>query len=401
MSNNTFYTYQEVYKNCLDYFEGDELAANVMINKYLLQDKNNNYIENSPQQALKRCAKEFARIEKKYPNSLNEDTIFKYLDKFKYIIPQGSPLFGIGNNYQYTSLANCFVIGQPIDSYGGILRKDEELAQLMKRRGGVGIDISTLRPRGCSVSGAAKTSDGITCFMERYSNTTMEVAQNGRRGALMISLDCRHPQIEDFIKIKTDLGKVNGANISVKWSNDFLKAVKENKKYILRFPVNSNLQEAQITKEVNAKEIWDLFIKANHKSAEPGCLFWDNIINQSISDCYKEGGFETISTNPCLVKETIINTNKGKLSISEILNRVNNKENISILSYNEKSNTLEFKALNNIFLTRKNANVITLEIEENGEIYRITCTPNHEIYTMNRGYVEAKNLNTKDDIKIF
>ena len=406
MTQTKTYSYEEVYKNCLEYFEGDELAANVMINKYILQDKEGNFIESNPDESIKRCAKEFARIEKKYKNPLSYEEIYNAMKDFKYIIPQGSPLFGIGNNSQMTSLANCFVIGQPVDSYGGILRKDEELAQLMKRRGGVGIDISTLRPRGCAVSGAAKTSDGITAFMERYSNTTMEVAQNGRRGALMISIDCRHPQIEDFIKIKTDLGKVNGANISVKWSDDFLTAVKENNKYTLRFPVNSSIETAQVTKEVNARDIWNLFIKANHKSAEPGCLFWDTIINQSIADCYTDVGLGTVSTNPCLVIDTIINAKiyssfnsyeSGDYTIRELLERYNHSYKIEVLSYNEKTKEKEYKKLLKIFKSKINANVMKLEVEnfcdvsQEYSIYTLKCTPDHKIYNGN-GYTEAGEL---------
>lgn len=412
MSQTKTYSYDEAYKNCLTYFKGDELAAGVMVNKYLLQDREGNYLENSPEQTLRRCAKEFARIEKKYKNPLSEDEIYNLLKDFKYIIPQGSPLYGIGNDTQYTSLSNCFVIGQPVDSYGGILRKDEELAQLMKRRGGVGIDISTLRPRGMGVSGAAKTSDGIEVFMERYSNTTQEVAQGGRRGALMISIDCRHPQIEDFIKIKTDLGKVNGANISVKWSDDFILAVKDNKKYTLRFPVNASIEEAQVTKEVNARDIWNLFIKANHKSAEPGCLFWDTIINNSIADCYKDVGMETISTNPCLTSDMIINAKIysnlnsyeiGDYTIEQLLHIFKRKlispYKIEVLSYNEKTKEKEYKKLLNIFKSRSNTNIMKLEIENfsdltnSNTIYTLKCTPDHKIYdSCNLDYIEAKDL---------
>jgi ribonucleoside-diphosphate reductase alpha chain len=221
------------------------------------------------------------------------------MEGFSKIVPQGSPLFGIGNNQQIVSVGNCFVVGQPVDSYGGILQKDQQLAQIMKRRGGVGIDISTIRPRGTIVRNSARSSDGITCFMERYSNTTKEVAQNGRRGALMISLDSRHPDLEKFIDIKRDKTKVTGANISIKWHDDVMDAIKNDEEYILRYPVDAPIEKAQTIKKVKIKDIWDKFVEANWESAEPGCLFWDTIKTQSISDCYSDLGFGTISTNPC------------------------------------------------------------------------------------------------------
>lgn len=288
---------KEIFEKCKEYFNGDDLAASVIINKYLLKDSDGNFIEKSPESLIKRISSEFSRIEKKYPNSLSEEEIFEALNHFKYIIPQGSPLFGIGNEYQTVSIANCFVVDRPADSYGGILNQDQELAQIMKRRGGVGIDISTIRPKGSVVNNAARTSDGITCFMERFSNTTKEVAQGGRRGALLISIDCRHPNLEEFITVKNDLTRVTGANISIKWSDEFLKCVEEDKEYVLRYPVDSTIEEAKITKTIKAKEIWEKFVIAAHTSAEPGCLYWDKMVTQSLGDCYP--GFETISTNPC------------------------------------------------------------------------------------------------------
>jgi ribonucleoside-diphosphate reductase alpha chain len=295
-----FYDQKEVKKNCDEYFNGDELASSVVMNKYLLRDNDGNYLESDPEDMLKsRIVKEFARIEKKFPNSISEEEIYDSMRGFKYILPQGSPLFGIGNNLQTVSVGNCFVVGTPFDSYGGIIEKDQQLAQIMKRRGGVGIDISTIRPTGVEVNNSARTSDGITCFMERYSNTTKEVAQNGRRGALMITLDSRHPDLEKFIDIKRNKSKVTGANISVKWHDDIIKAIKNDEEYTLRFPVDSTIEEASFTKTVKVKEIWDKFIESNWLSAEPGCLFWDTVKSQSISDCYAEDGFDTICTNPC------------------------------------------------------------------------------------------------------
>jgi len=293
------YTCDEVYAACLDYFEGDELAAAVITNKYLLRDSEGNFKELNPEDLFKRLTKEFTRIEKQYPNSLSTKEIYQAFDKFKYIIPQGSPMAGIGNPYQVTSLGNCFVIGNPIDSYGGILYKDQELAQIMKRRGGVGIDISTIRPMGAMVNNAARTSDGIRSFMNRYSNTTEEVAMQGRRGALLISIDCRHPDIMTFINIKNNKTKVTSANISIRWHDDFLKAVENDETYTLRFPVDVSLNKATVKREVNAKEVWEAFIESNWQSAEPGCLFWDKIQKQSMSDCYEKFGYKTVSTNPC------------------------------------------------------------------------------------------------------
>ncbi|MCK9279218.1 MAG: hypothetical protein M0P71_01130 [Melioribacteraceae bacterium] len=292
-------TKTEVIKNCVDYFNGDELAGGICANKYLLRDRDGNFVESSPTDIFKRVAGEFTRIESKYPNPLSYEEIIGSLDGFKKIIPQGSPLSGIGNDFKTVSLANCFLIESPKDSYSGIIKTDEELASICKRRGGVGVDLSSLRPSGSIVNNSANTSDGVTCFMNRYSNTIKEVCQNGRRGAGMLGLDCRHPDIIEFIKIKRDLNKVNGANISIKWNNDFIEHVKSNSKYVLRFPVDSPVETAKYTKEVNAKEVWDLFVESNWLSAEPGNFYWDKVISQSLSDCYADVGFKTELSNPC------------------------------------------------------------------------------------------------------
>ena len=314
------YSKSNVLKNCIDYFNGDELAGSVCANKYLLKDKNGNYLEKSPEDIFKRIASEFSRIENKYKNPISYEEIYDMLKGFKKIIPQGSPLSGIGNNNQVTSIANCFAIDTPVDSYAGIFQRDEELVQIMKRRGGVGIDLSSLRPSGANVNNSAQTSDGVTCFMNRYSNTTKEVAQNGRRGALMLLLDSAHIDIIDFIKVKRDFTKITGANISVKWNDEFLKAVKNNEKYTLRFPVDASIENAKYTKEVNAKEVWDLFVESNWMSAEPGCLFWNRIVNQSLSDCYKDFGFKTIGTNPCITKDMWISTSNGDIQVKNLIN---------------------------------------------------------------------------------
>jgi ribonucleoside-diphosphate reductase alpha chain len=282
----------------VEYFGGDDLAADVF-NKYALRDTSGNRLEALPTDTFRRLAKEFARIEAKYPNPLPEETIFGLLDGFKKVVPQGSPLSGIGNPHQLQSLSNCFVIDQPHDSYGGILFADQEQVQIMKRRGGVGMDVSNIRPKGQPTTNAARTTDGIGVFMERFSNSTREVAQGGRRGALMLTIDCRHPELETFIDIKRDLKKVTGANISIRFTDDFMRAVESNSEFTLRWPVESQPADAEITKTVNAKQVWDKFVDAAWTSAEPGALFWDTVVNNGIPDCYRDVGYKTISTNPC------------------------------------------------------------------------------------------------------
>jgi len=287
-----------VNEKLLEYFNNDDLAADVF-GKYALRDDKGNLLEITPDDMHRRLAKEFARIESKYPNPMSEDSIYDLLKGFQMIVPQGSPMSGIGNPYQIQSLSNCFVIDQPHDSYAGILFSDQEQVQIMKRRGGVGMDVSNIRPKGQPTSNAARTTDGIGVFMERFSNTTREVAQGGRRGALMLTIDCRHPEIETFIDIKRDLKKVTGANISIRFTDEFMQAVEGNTGFCLRWPVEAHPEDAQIVKMVDAKQIWDKFVDAAWNSAEPGALFWDTVVNQGIVDCYKDAGYRTISTNPC------------------------------------------------------------------------------------------------------
>ena len=291
------YTFEEAMKASTQYFNGDELAANVWINKYALKDSAGNIYEQSPDDMHKRLASEIARIEKKYENPASEKEIYALLKNFKYIIPQGGPMSGIGNNYQVSSLSNCFVIGTHADSYGGIMKMDEEQAQLMKRRGGVGHDLSHIRPKGSPVMNSALSSTGIVPFMERYSNSTREVAQDGRRGALMLSVSVKHPDAEDFIDAKMELGKVTGANVSVRITDDFMKSVLSGKKFTQQYPIDA--ATPKMTKEVDATKIWNKIIHNAWKSAEPGVLFWDTIINESIPDCYADLGYRTTSTNPC------------------------------------------------------------------------------------------------------
>ena len=289
---------EEILKSCIEYFKGDTLAADVWINKYALRDGDKVY-ELNPDEMHRRLAREFARIEHKYKNPLSEDDIYELLKDFKYIIPQGSPMAGIGNNFQVVSLSNCFVIGNPAnsDSYGGILKIDQEQVQLMKRRGGVGHDLSHIRPKMSPVKNSALTSTGIVPFMERYSNTTKEVAQGGRRGALMLSISIKHPDAEDFIDAKMELNKITGANVSVKIDDEFMRCVVSGKPYKQQFPINSD--NPSVIKEIDARELWKKIIHNAWQSAEPGVLFWDTIIRESVPDCYASFGFKTISTNPC------------------------------------------------------------------------------------------------------
>ncbi len=281
------------------YFDGDDLAATVWVTKYALKDSFGNIYESSPRQMHERIAAEIARIERKYPSSMSADEVFDLLDHFRYVIPQGGPMTGIGNNFQVASLSNCFVIGHknPADSYGGIFRMDEEQVQLMKRRGGVGHDLSHIRPTGSPVLNSALTSTGIVPFMERYSNSTREVAQDGRRGALMLSLSIKHPDAERFIDAKVDTGKVTGANVSIKIDDDFMRAAIAGKKYHQQFPIASD--NPAYKQDIDARKLWEKIIHNAWKSAEPGVLFWDTIIRESVPDCYADEGFVTVSTNPC------------------------------------------------------------------------------------------------------
>ena len=293
------YTYDEAFKASLEYFGGDELAARVWVSKYALKDSFGNIYEETPNDMHHRIASEIARIESKYEAPMSESELFDLLKEFRYIVPQGSPMSGIGNNFQVGSLSNCFVIGidGTPDSYGGIIRIDEEQVQLMKRRGGVGHDLSHIRPKGSPVKNSALTSTGLVPFMERYSNSTREVAQDGRRGALMMTVSIKHPDSEAFIDAKMTEGKVTGANVSVRIDDEFMHAAVEGKPYIQQYPTISD--NPTFTKEVNASEIWAKIIHNAWKSAEPGVLFWDTITRESVPDCYADLGFRTISTNPC------------------------------------------------------------------------------------------------------
>ena len=297
------YTYEEAMEASLAYFGGDELAARVWVNKYAMKDSFGNIYEKSPEQMHWRIANEIARIEKKYKNPMSAQQVFDLLDHFRYIVPAGSPMTGIGNNFQIASLSNCFVIGLDgnADSYGAVLRIDEEQVQLMKRRGGVGHDLSHIRPKGSPVNNSALTSTGLVPFMERYSNSTREVAQDGRRGALMLSVSIKHPDSEAFIDAKMTEGKVTGANVSVKIDDEFMRAATEDKPYTQQWPIDGKPDEQGllIKKDISAKKLWEKIVHNAWKSAEPGVLFWDTILRESIPDCYADLGFRTVSTNPC------------------------------------------------------------------------------------------------------
>lgn len=293
------YTQDEAFQSSLEYFRGDELAARVWVNKYALKDSFGNIFEKNPDDMHRRLAREIARIDMRYPNPLGEDEIFEVLRDFKYIVPQGGPMTGIGNEYQIASLSNCFVIGNegPSDSYGGVMKIDQEQVQLMKRRGGVGHDLSHIRPKGSPVKNSALTSTGIVPFMERYSNSTREVAQDGRRGALMLSVSINHPDSEGFIDAKMTEGKVTGANVSVKIDDEFMHAVIDDREYEQKYPVYSD--KPTYSKTINARQLWNKIVHNAWKSAEPGILFWDTIIRESVPDCYADKGYRTVSTNPC------------------------------------------------------------------------------------------------------
>ncbi|HTN37218.1 MAG TPA: adenosylcobalamin-dependent ribonucleoside-diphosphate reductase [Arachidicoccus sp.] len=293
------YTQQEALEATLAYFKGDDLAARVWINKYALKDSYGNLFEKTPDDMHRRIAKELARIELRYPSPMTEEEIYNLIKGFRYIIPQGSPMTGIGNPYQIASLSNCFVIGNAgdSDSYGAIMKIDQEQVQLMKRRGGVGHDLSHIRPKGSPVKNSALTSTGIVPFMERYSNSTREVAQDGRRGALMLSVSIKHPDAESFIDAKMEGGKVTGANVSVRITDDFMQAVENEEKFIQQYPIHSD--KPWYTKDVDAQGLWKKIIHNAWRSAEPGILFWDTIIKESVPDCYADLGYKTVSTNPC------------------------------------------------------------------------------------------------------
>ena len=390
ITEKQIYSYEEAFKKCIEYFGGEDLPAKVFLDKYALRDGDGNILEDTPDKMHHRLAKEFARIEEnKFKNPLSEDEIYNFLKDFKYIIPGGSGLSGIGNKYKYVSLSNCFVGKSPLDSYSSICKTDEEIASISKRRGGCGFDISNLRPVGSPTSNASNTSTGIIPFCERYSNTIKEVGQSGRRGALIITLSVHHPEVLNFIKMKQDLNKVNGANVSVKLTDEFLNAVKDNKKYEQRWPVDS--ETPKISNMVDAKEIWNEIIRSSWNTAEPGILMWDTIIRESPADCYPQ--FQSSSTNPCITGDVKILTNKGDISILDIIK--NGIDNYKVKTYNTVTEEVEYENIIFGAKTIDNTDIIEIEIDD-GE--KITLTPDHKVFTKNRGYIEAAHLTEKDII---
>lgn len=380
-------TYEEAYKASLEYFKGDELAADVFVSKYALTDQEGDIKELTPAEMHRRLAREFARIEQKYPNPMTGDEIFELLQDWR-VIPQGSPMSGIGNPYQIQSLSNCYVVESPYDAYGGVCFTDQEQVQIMKRRGGVGFDISTIRPKGMPTSNAARTTDGILPFMERWSNSTREVAQGGRRGALLQSISVHHLQILDFINVKRDRKKVTGANISIRLTDEFMNAVANGQQYQQRWPVDST--NPKISRMVDAKEIWDAIIHSAWDCAEPGLLFWDNVLKNSPADIYDDAGFRTISTNPCISGDTVIKTVLGEKTIKDL---AENFRYFKVPSYNEKTKEIEMKTAH-AFKTKENTKIIQLNLK-NGK--NIKLTPDHLIFT-DSGWIQAGNLNQNQQI---
>ena len=394
---NKIYTQEEALKETTEYFNGDSLAADVWVKKYALRNESGDLLEKTPNDMHRRLAKEFARIEAKYPNSLSEDEIYDLLKKtgqndlgMGYIVPQGSPMSAIGNDYKLQSLSNCFVINSPSDSYGGILFADQEQAQIMKRRGGVGFDISTIRPRGLSTANAAGTTDGIGVFMERFSNTCREVAQGGRRGALMLTISIKHPEIETFINIKRDLKKVTGANISIRVTDDFMLAVENDSTFTLQWPVDVPVDQAKHIKTVKAKDVWNQIVDSAWSSAEPGLLFWDNAKRMTPSDAYESKGYGSKSTNPCVTGDTIVITNAGFKTVKELSDA---KAQFTVKSYNPETDKVEMNKAT-AFKTKENAKLLQITTKSGKTI---KLTPDHRVYTQ-RGWVEAGDLSLDDKI---
>jgi len=401
---------EEAYTASLAYFRGDELAADVFVSKYALRNHTGELLELTPSDMHIRLTREFARIEQKYPNPMSEQEIFSLLADVDHIpepqrlgmtleelaaqsrgmgsvIPQGSPMSAMGNPYQYQSLSNCFVIESPYDSYAGILKADQEQAQIMKRRGGVGFDVSTIRPKGLITANAARTTDGIGVFMERFSNTCREVAQGGRRGALMLTIDVHHPEIRTFINIKRDLKKVTGANISIRLTDEFMQAVKDGGKVHLRFPVQKDAKHI-VEEFVDARQLWHEVIEAAWSSAEPGLLFWDTVKKRTPTECYP--AYRSVSTNPCVTGDTLVETNAGIKTVKELSD---NNAQFKVSSYDLEENITTVKSAT-AFKTKENAEILQL-MTKSGK--KVKLTPDHRVYTQ-RGWIEAGNLQKGDKI---
>lgn len=407
------YERKDVLKKSSEYFHGDDLASTVWINKYSLKDSDGNIYEKDPDDMHMRIATELSRIEDKYPNPIPKNKIFELIKDFKYIVPQGSPMAGIGNNLQTVSLSNCFVVGNEADSYGGIMLTDQEQAQLMKRRGGVGHDLSHIRPKGSPVKNSALTSTGVVPFMERFSNTTREVAQDGRRGALMLTISVNHPDAENFIDAKMEAGKVTGANISVKLTDEFMNAANNDEIFIQRYPISLDpakdkdldLEKMQLDtiyktatgtyRKINAKKLWGKIIHNAWKSAEPGLMFWDTLEREAIPDLYAEHGFKTVSTNPCVVPETLVYTNKGWAQIQNLKKYQKKWNDLKIITRNKEKQVTESE-LKDVFITKKNADLIKV-VFNNYEYLEVT--PDHKFYKEDFSEIEVNKLNSGDKVQ--
>lgn len=404
MTNKRF-NYEDALQNATNYFNGDDLAGSVFLGKYAIAD-NEGFIETTPDDMHKRMAKEFANIEElKGGDKLSFEQIYDLFKNWT-IIPGGSVMNGLGNPDYIGSLSNCFVAPQPKDSYSSIMNNREILVQLMKRRGGVGIDLSCLRPNGAKVNNAAKTSTGAVSFMNVYSELTKEVALNGRRGALMISMSCKHPDIDEFIKVKQDLTKITGANVSVKFDDEFMQSVINDDFYLQRFPIETDTTSLNIEdfplnekifidnkcfKKVKAKDIWNEFALCSWRTAEPGIMYEDKHLNYSPDSVYEE--YKGITTNPCVTGDTLVKTDKGNITMKELVTRFNNGEEFKALSFDFINKKIEYKKITNALLTRKGASIIEIESEGGN---KIKLTPDHKVYTENKGWVEATFITNGD-----
>lgn len=390
------YTYEEALEASKLYFNGDELAAKVFVDKYALQNNEGEYLELMPSDMHRRLAKEFARIELKYSNPMSEDEIYSLFDNFKYVIPQGSPMSGIGNPYQVQSLGNCFVIDSPLDSYGGILKADQELVQLAKRRAGIGFNISNIRPKGMATKNAAKTTDGIGVFMERFSSSCREVAQSGRRGALLLAISVHHPEVETFINIKRNKTKVTGANISVQLTDEFMQAVKDDTEYEQKFPIDSD--NPIISKKVKARLIWDQIIDNSHLFAEPGILYWSNQLKNSPADIYAkvDKSWQSSCTNPCFSGDTKIAVADGRNSIS-IKQLAEEGKDVPVYSL-DKHGKVSIKWGRNPRITGYDKKLVRVYLDDQSYL---DVTPDHKFILLNGSKVEAKNLKCGDSLPRF
>ncbi len=394
-STDEVFTQEQAYQAALVYFKGDDLAARVWVNKYALKDSQGVVYEQTPDDMHRRLAAEIARVEQKYPNPLSESDIFALIKNFTYLVPQGGPMTGIGNPHQIASLSNCFVIGNSgdSDSYGGIMKIDQEQVQLMKRRGGVGHDLSHVRPRGSMVKNSALTSTGIVPFMERYSNSTREVAQDGRRGALMLSVSINHPDAEDFIDAKMEQGKVTGANVSVRIDDNFMQAVSDDKNYEQKYPIFSD--NPKFTRTIEARKLWKKIIHNAWQSAEPGILFWDTIIRESVPDCYADLGYKTVSTNPCVTSDTLVAVADGRGSVS-IKELADAGDDVPVYCY-DKNEKVAIRYMRNPRVTGRKVQIYKVTLED-GWTERVTG--NHKFKLKSGNYKRADELVNGDSLQL-